>query len=110
MQNIRETMMLYIVIISALLSLSRAVDSETCQTRPFIDGRIRFAGGTVSAFEGPYDDVTSPIRDEVTGERVVIGAMAQMREGDALEVLAAAKSAWSRGQVFKYSFRHATLS
>ena len=72
--------------------------SSTCSSKPFINGRIQFFGGEILQHEGAYIPVTSPVRDPDTGERTVIGEMAQMSEAEALQVLESAKAAWARGQ------------
>eukprot|EP00967_Tisochrysis_lutea_P156039 scaffold313647_cov31-Tisochrysis_lutea.AAC.2 len=44
------------------------------------------------------DDVTSPVYDESTGRRAVIGSMPRMTSEDALEAVHAAAAAWDKGQ------------
>ncbi|RYH05070.1 aldehyde dehydrogenase family protein [archaeon] len=51
----------------------------------------------VLAWDGPVEDVTSPILDS-NGDRVVIGRIAQMDQNEAMKVAAAAKAAWNNGQ------------
>lgn len=46
---------------------------ENWKSRPFIDGRKMFIDGKILDWAGESDDVTSPIRSQETGERVVIG-------------------------------------
>jgi glyceraldehyde-3-phosphate dehydrogenase (NADP+) len=52
----------------------------------------------VTKYEGESVPVTSPILEEGSSERAVIGSMAQMTEDDALAVLKEAETAWSKGQ------------
>jgi glyceraldehyde-3-phosphate dehydrogenase (NADP+) len=68
------------------------------QSRPFIDGAKTFVGGKITDFEGQTANATTPIVDSSTGERIVIGRLAQMEEVDALAALDAAKKAWDKGQ------------
>jgi glyceraldehyde-3-phosphate dehydrogenase (NADP+) len=44
------------------------------------------------------DEVTSPIFDESTGLRAVIGSMPRMSSDDAIEAVRAAAAAWDKGQ------------
>ena len=67
-------------------------------TKPFISGARTFLGGVIGPFSGEVIPVTSPIIDSSTNKRTVIGEMAQMREADAMQALAAAQRAWSNGQ------------
>eukprot|EP00601_Ochromonadales_sp_CCMP2298_P032867 CAMPEP_0173351654 /NCGR_PEP_ID=MMETSP1144-20121109/15577_1 /TAXON_ID=483371 /ORGANISM="non described non described, Strain CCMP2298" /LENGTH=485 /DNA_ID=CAMNT_0014299771 /DNA_START=62 /DNA_END=1516 /DNA_ORIENTATION=- len=64
--------------------------------KPYIDGALFFHGGEVHPFLGPSLDMTSPIIDAATGERTVIGRLAQMGEPEVAQVLASAKAAWGR--------------
>lgn len=43
-------------------------------------------------------EVRTPIIDESTGERAIIGKLPALTEADALEALEAAKNAWDEGQ------------
>mmetsp|Transcript_66328 Transcript_66328/g.110214 ORF Transcript_66328/g.110214 Transcript_66328/m.110214 type:complete len:564 (+) Transcript_66328:36-1727(+) len=72
--------------------------SERYNTKPVVDGGFKFIGGIKTAFEGPFDDVKSPIFDESTGERAIIGRLPRMGEHDALEAVQAAAAAWDEGQ------------
>ncbi len=54
--------------------------------------------GTISPWNGAVENVTSPIIDQTTSERTIIGTLAQMSEVDALEAVASAKAAWNKGQ------------
>ena len=67
-------------------------------TRPFVNGKQVLLDGGVHPWRGPSAEVTSPIRDERTGERTVIGELAQMGEDDAVKAVEAAAAAWNRGQ------------
>ena len=71
---------------------------EEYDRKPFINGGKTFVGGVITPFGGEIIPVTSPIVDSTTNERTVIGSMAQMDQGDALQALAAAKRAWDNGQ------------
>ena len=85
--------------LALLCALPALADSlETCSAKPFVDGSVRFAGGKVVAHEGVSEPVTSPIVDETSQQRTVIGSMAQMTAEDALEVLDEARRAWLGGQ------------
>jgi glyceraldehyde-3-phosphate dehydrogenase (NADP+) len=57
-----------------------------------------FFGGQVIHWDGAVEPVTSPILDATTGERIVIGSMAQMTADEAILVLNAAKQAWNTGR------------
>ena len=48
--------------------------------KPFVDGALTFVGGVVAPWAGATIDVTSPIVDAATGERAVVGTLAQMGE------------------------------
>ena len=67
-------------------------------TAPYIDGKKVLVGGIVKPFEGVCDDKTSPIIDPKTGERTVIGRVAQMDENDVAEVLRSSCNAWDKGK------------
>jgi glyceraldehyde-3-phosphate dehydrogenase (NADP+) len=67
------------------------------QSKPFVDGSKVFVGGKIINFDGVSVSATSPIRDSDTGERIVIGKLAQMEESDALGAVAAANKAWDKG-------------
>ena len=66
--------------------------------KPYLAGDIQFVGGVTRKFEGAIKAVTSPIVDAATGERAVIGTLAQMGEAEALAAVEAAAAAWDRGQ------------
>ena len=68
------------------------------QSKPFVDGSKMFIGGKIISFDGVSVSATSPIRDSDTGDRIVIGKLAQMEESDALQAVAAANIAWDKGQ------------
>ena len=85
--------------LAPFLVLSAQADSlDTCSAKPFVDGALRFAGGKVLPHPGTVEPVTSPIVDEASHQRTVIGSMAQMTAEDALEVLEEARAAWDGGQ------------
>ena len=66
--------------------------------KPYLAGDVQFIGGVARKFEGAIKAVTSPIVDAATGERAVIGTLAQMGEAEALAAVEAAAAAWDRGQ------------
>ena len=66
--------------------------------KPFVDGNTIFVNGQISAWTGSTVDVTSPIVDSSTGQRALIGKMAQMEEKDALRAVESARQAWNNGQ------------
>lgn len=68
------------------------------KSRPYIDGSKTFIGGEIVDFDGESANATTPIVDSTTGNRIVIGRLAQMEEKDALATVDAAKAAWNRGQ------------
>lgn len=100
--------------------------SRAYATKPSIDGRFKFIGGArhpslactgpaanhssaaaqrpppaagrLEAYPGAMDEVTSPIFDESTGARAVIGSIPSMSSDDALEAVHAAAAAWDKGQ------------
>jgi glyceraldehyde-3-phosphate dehydrogenase (NADP+) len=55
-------------------------------SRPWVDGAVTFVGGKTGPWAGASKNVTSPIVDTTTGQRIVVGQMAQMKAGDALQV------------------------
>ncbi|KAG8464508.1 hypothetical protein KFE25_009876 [Diacronema lutheri] len=77
---------------------SVAVDSEWYAKKPMVDGVFRFVGGERLPFSGEVIDVTSPIFDAATGERAVVGKVAQFSEEDSIAAVNAAAAAWDRGQ------------
>eukprot|EP00746_Dinoflagellata_sp_MGD_P146439 gnl/MRDRNA2_/MRDRNA2_78909_c0_seq1.p1 gnl/MRDRNA2_/MRDRNA2_78909_c0~~gnl/MRDRNA2_/MRDRNA2_78909_c0_seq1.p1 ORF type:complete len:565 (-),score=150.98 gnl/MRDRNA2_/MRDRNA2_78909_c0_seq1:633-2327(-) len=68
------------------------------KTKPDVDGVFKFIGGDCLPFSGETTDVTSPIIDNSTGERTVIGKVAAFAEADALQAVEAAAKAWDKGQ------------
>jgi len=66
--------------------------------RPMVDCTFKFIGGKKEPYAGKVADVTSPIFDAETGERLVIGKLPAMDENDALEAVKSAAAAWDRGQ------------
>ena len=67
-------------------------------TRSYVDGAKVFIGGKISDWTGTNKNVTSPIVDTTTGERICVGRMAQMKPQDSLLAVDAAKAAWKSGQ------------
>lgn len=66
--------------------------------RPFVDGSKTFINGEIKEWADSFDLVTSPIIDKETGERILIGKLAQMKSADADQVLKNSISAWSNGR------------
>eukprot|EP00968_Pinguiococcus_pyrenoidosus_P009077 scaffold699_cov231-Pinguiococcus_pyrenoidosus.AAC.15 len=66
--------------------------------RPYVDGKVSFVGGVVEEFGGRSIDVSSPIVDEATGERAVLGRLSDMDPEHAVSAVQAAARAWNRGQ------------
>jgi glyceraldehyde-3-phosphate dehydrogenase (NADP+) len=71
---------------------------DAYKTKPDVDGAKTFLAGTVAPWTGPTDPVTSPIIDEATGERAVIGKIARMSKEQTQQAVAAAEKAWDGGQ------------
>eukprot|EP01039_Chlorochromonas_danica_P001377 gene1378-1498_t len=80
-----------------MLSCSIDPNCNACLNKPFVDGAKVLCGGQVSPWSGHTEDVTSPIMDSETNQRLVIGRMAYMQESDAVQIVNAAKTAWNRG-------------
>ena len=74
------------------------VDPATGRKSPFVDGNRLLIDGKVSAWDGESAKVYSPVYDTTTGERIQIGQLAQMGEGEAMAALKAAEKAWDGGQ------------
>lgn len=68
------------------------------KSKPYVDGGRTFIGGKLVDWTGTNKNVTSPIVDTNTGERIVVGRMAQMKSSDSLQAVDAAKAAWKSGQ------------
>lgn len=86
---------------AGLLSPSGYIDIKSdpiYQSKPFVDGAITFMNGKVEEWTREVDQVTSPMLNQDTGERIVIGKIPRMKETDALNVLESAKKAWNHGQ------------
>ena len=66
--------------------------------KPHVDGKFKFVNGVKQEFDGEVDDVTSPVYDELTGSRAVIGTLPRMNDSDAMDAVAAAAAAWDQGQ------------
>lgn len=73
-------------------------DTGARPASPFVDGGKEFIGGEIRAWNGKTVDVTSPIIDETTGARTVIGKIADMTGDDALKALEHAMRAWDNGR------------
>lgn len=65
---------------------------------PFVDGSKLFLGGKVVDWDGPSQAVTSPIVDETTGGRAVLGELAIMDAEMSVAAVEAAERAWDGGQ------------
>ena len=101
------------LLIATLSTLNACAESYTCpakeavsvsptdgiyQSKPYVDGSKKFIGGSVRKYDGPSDDVFSPIQDKSTGRNVIIGKMAKMSIEDSIEAVESAKKAWNKGQ------------
>ena len=63
------------------------ISDRSYKSKPFVNGATKFIGGDMVPFEGQVDDVTSAIIDKSTGERLVIGKLAQFTPADAIEAV-----------------------
>jgi glyceraldehyde-3-phosphate dehydrogenase (NADP+) len=66
--------------------------------KPYVNGAKFFHGGVVQDYDGKSIDVVSPIYDQGTSEKALIGKLAQMNEADVSAVLKSAKDAWKNGR------------
>ena len=66
-------------------------------SKPNVNGARKFMDGIISNWEGPVENVSSPIYND-SGNRIVIGRIAQMDEETSLAAVESAKKAWSNGQ------------
>jgi glyceraldehyde-3-phosphate dehydrogenase (NADP+) len=66
--------------------------------KPFVNGDKFFHGGVVHEFEGKVINIVGPIIDQGTGEKTIIGKLAQMNEEDVTTILGSAKAAWNNGR------------
>ena len=66
--------------------------------KPFINGAKIFHGGKVNDYQGNNIEMFSPIIDESTGAKTIIGKLAQMTVDDLQPILTSAKTAWNHGQ------------
>ena len=93
----------------ALLACSAAAAADrTCEalppltttrTKPSVDGGSNlFIGGARKPWDGRVAEVTSPVFDEATGAKAVLGRLAQMDATAASWAADAASEAWDRGQ------------
>jgi glyceraldehyde-3-phosphate dehydrogenase (NADP+) len=71
---------------------------EEYNSKPFVNGALTFYGGIINEWNGNNADVTSPIIDEATGKRTIIGKLAQLTVDEAQKVVQIAKKAWNYGQ------------
>ena len=67
-------------------------------TLPLVDGAKVFLNGRISKFSKESIPVTSPIIDLTSGQRTIIGRMAQMTKEDSLAALTSSSQAWNQGQ------------
>uniref|UniRef100_A0A7S3JYG4 peptidylprolyl isomerase n=1 Tax=Aureoumbra lagunensis TaxID=44058 RepID=A0A7S3JYG4_9STRA len=66
---------------------------------PIVDGAsFIFIGGKKIPWNGPKTQVTSPVFDNKTGTRTIIGELSKMDADTAVEAAQAAKKAWDQGQ------------
>lgn len=72
--------------------------SDKPPTSPYVDGAKVFMGGEILPWSGRLLDVTSPIINEATGVRTIIGKIADMTGDDALKALEHAIGAWNNGR------------
>jgi glyceraldehyde-3-phosphate dehydrogenase (NADP+) len=93
----------------ALLACSAAAAADrTCEAlppltttrpKPSVDGGSNlFIGGARKPWDGRVAEVTSPVFDEATGAKAVLGRLAQMDATAASWAADAASEAWDRGQ------------
>ena len=73
-------------------------DSSRFASKPSVIGNFKFVGGVLQKYSGDLDHVASPIYDESTGERIIIGSLPRMSAEDAVEAVEAAAKAWDGGQ------------
>jgi glyceraldehyde-3-phosphate dehydrogenase (NADP+) len=73
-------------------------DSSRYASKPSVIGNFKFVGGVLQKYSGELDQVASPIFDESTGERIIIGSLPRMSAEDAVEAVEAAAKAWDGGQ------------
>jgi glyceraldehyde-3-phosphate dehydrogenase (NADP+) len=66
--------------------------------RPIVNGMRTFINGEILDYEGAGVEVTSPIFEGSTNQRVVIGRLAQMTAADLPPILSSSKQAWNHGQ------------
>lgn len=73
-------------------------DTDAWRNRPNIDGAKIFRNGQVIPFKGACIDVTSPIINKLTGQRMTIGRIARNSVEDAEKAFEAASNAWNCGR------------
>ena len=66
--------------------------------KPYVNGAKFFHGGIIHEYNGKTIDITSPIYNQKTNERTIIGKLAQMNEDDIPIILDSAKKAWNNGR------------
>ena len=89
-------------------ALAHAAADRTCEAlppltttrpKPSVDGGSNlFIGGARKPWDGRVAEVTSPVFDEATGAKAVLGRLAQMDATAASWAADAASEAWDRGQ------------
>ena len=90
----------------ALLCAALAQGERTCgdpltttRQKPSVDGGADlFIGGARKPWDGRIKEVTSPVYDEATGAKAVLGRLAQMDATAASWAADAAAKAWDQGQ------------
>ncbi|KAJ1463321.1 Aldehyde/histidinol dehydrogenase [Pelagophyceae sp. CCMP2097] len=68
------------------------------RAKPFVDGALTFIDGVVAPWAGRIDAVSSPVYDDATGERAVIGKLSSLDGEASLSAVKAAAKAWDEGQ------------
>ena len=66
--------------------------------RPKVYQNIVFINGQLQPYNGPVQDVTSPVFDNSINQRATIGQLPQMDEKLAMKAVDAAARAWDKGQ------------
>eukprot|EP01035_Chromulina_nebulosa_P020524 gene20524-26620_t len=79
------------------VNYSISPDGPIYSNKPYINGSKILINGEVIDWSGQSDDVTSPIIDQSTGQRTVIGKIAHLGETEAINAVLAAKAAWNTG-------------
>jgi len=81
------------------MSVNYSIDPKDplYSNKPYINGSKILINGEVIDWEGQSEDVTSPIIDQSTGQRTIIGKIAHLGETEAINAVLAAKAAWNTG-------------